>query len=83
MSLAELRRAYGIVEEMGFDAPFVTFTWARWQEMQMRMVQGFTSFQRAVEQRQPQVATMIALEMQQIVADLQKEACAWIGTEQK
>ncbi len=80
MILAEVRLECGIVEENGFDAPFTTFTWNHWQEMQVRMMQGFTCFQRAIERRQPQAAAMIVLEMQQIVADLQKEACAWIGT---
>jgi hypothetical protein len=62
-----------------FDAPFVTFTWAHWQDLQTQAVQNFTRFQRAVAQQQPQLAALIALEMLQIVAELQKEAAAWIG----
>ena len=80
MTLAEIRAACNITEEMGFDAPFVTFTWDHWQVMQARMVQGFTHFQRAVENRRPQAAAMIALEMQQMIMDLQKEVCALIET---
>ncbi|MFL5701573.1 MAG: hypothetical protein ACJ8AG_01950 [Ktedonobacteraceae bacterium] len=78
-SLADFKEACGIQEEQGFDAPFVTFTWAHWQDMQAQTVQNFTRFQRAVAQQQPQLAALIALEMLQIAAELQKEAAAWIG----
>ena len=78
-SLADFKEACGIQEEQGFDAPFVTFTWAYWQDLQAQAVQNFTRFQRAVAQQQPQLAALIALEMLQIAAELQKEATAWIG----
>ena len=78
-SLADFKEACGIQEEQGFDAPFVTFTWAHWQDLQVQAVQNFTRFQRAVAQQQPQLAALIALEMLQIAAELQKEATAWIG----
>jgi hypothetical protein len=79
ISLSDIQRTCALEEDQGFDAPFATFTWARWQEMQAQTVQGFTRFQRAIDQRQPQVASLIALEMQQIVMELQKEVCTWIG----
>ncbi len=78
-SLADFKEACGIQEEQGFDAPFVTFTWAHWQDLQAQAVQNFTRFQRAVAQQEPQLAALIALEMLQIAAELQKEAAAWIG----
>jgi hypothetical protein len=37
------------------------------------------TLQRAVAQQQPQLAALIALEMLQIAAELQKEAAAWIS----
>ncbi|HYL42223.1 MAG TPA: hypothetical protein VEU97_02455 [Ktedonobacteraceae bacterium] len=78
-SLADFKEACGIQEEQGFDAPFVTFTWAHWQDIQAQAVQNFTRFQRAIAQQQPQLAALIALEMLQIAAELQKEAVAWTG----
>ena len=79
LSLADFKEACGIQEEQGFDAPFVTFTWAHWQNIQAEVVQNFTRFQRAISQQQPQLAALIALEMLHIAAELQKEAAAWIG----
>jgi hypothetical protein len=55
-SLADFKEACSIQEEQGFDAPFVTFTWAHWQDLQAQTVQNFTRFQRAVAQQQPQLA---------------------------
>ncbi len=78
MTIAELRNAFSVVEEKGFDVPFATFTWERWQEMQTQMLLGFSYFQRAVSQREPLTAALIALEIQQMATDMQKEACAWI-----
>jgi hypothetical protein len=78
-SLADFKEACGIQEEQGFDAPFVTFTWAHWQDIQAQAVQNFTRFQRAISQQQPQLAALIALEMLHITAELQKEAVAWIS----
>jgi hypothetical protein len=82
-TLAELRLAYNIEEEMGYDAPFVTFTWQHWQEMQAQMFLSFSRFQRAIEQRQPRLALFIALEMQEVCTEMQKEACSWIGIKDK
>lgn len=65
--------------KQGFDVPFVTFTWAHWQDIQAQAVQNFTRFQRAISQQQPQLAALIALEMLHIAAELQKEAVAWIS----
>jgi hypothetical protein len=79
ISLADFKEACGIQEEQGFDAPFVTFTWAHWQDIQAQAVQNFTRFQRAISQQQPQLAALIVLEMLHIATELQKEAVAWIS----
>ncbi len=78
MTVEELRNALGITEEQGYDAPFLTFTWERWQEMQTQMLQGFLYFQRAVSQKRSLAATLIALEIQQMATDMLKEACCLI-----
>ena len=81
--LSDLQRLCSIEEDMDFDAPFVTFSWAHWQEVQTRMFLGFGCFQRAISSRQFQLAALIALEMQQVVMDLQKEVCSWLEPEKK
>lgn len=78
LALTEIKRICGINEDMDFDVPFSTFSWARWQEIQAQMLLGFARFQRAIASRQPQIAAFIALEMQQNVMDLQKEVCSWL-----
>lgn len=78
LALTEIKRICGINEDMDFDAPFSTFSWERWQEMQTQMLLGFGRFQRAIANRQPQLAAFIALEMQQVVMDMQKEVCSWL-----
>ena len=78
MGLSDLQRLCGITEDMDFDVPFATFSWTYWQEAQTRMFLGFGRFQRAISNRQLQLATLIALEMQQVVMDLQKEICSWL-----
>jgi hypothetical protein len=83
LTLAEIQQACGVREEMGFDAPFATFTWERWLEMQARLVQGLTRFQRAIERREVQVALFVALEMQEVMAEMQKEAYTWVGVGKK
>ncbi len=67
-------------ENMGYDAPFTTFTWAQWLEMQAKLMQCLTRYQRAIERHQAQIAMLIVLEMQDIWAKLHKEACSWIGS---
>ncbi len=66
-------------EDMGYDVPFTSYTWERWQEMQVRALTSFARFQRAIEQRRPQLALAIATEVQEIGLVLQKEASQWIG----
>ncbi len=78
IALSEMQQACGVMEEMGFDVPFATFTWTHWQEAQACMLLGFGRFQRAVSSRQFQLAALIALEMQQVVTDMQKEVCSWL-----
>ena len=77
-TLERVREFCGIEEEMGFEAPFLTFSWEHWQAWQARVLQCFTSFQRAVQNQQPHQATLISLEMQELALELQKEACAWL-----
>jgi hypothetical protein len=79
ISLADMRQDYASEEEMGYDAPFTTFTWEHWQEMQAHMLQCFTRFQRAIELRQSRLALLIVMAMYEIGSEMQKEACEWIG----
>lgn len=78
-ALAEKAAMLGIAEEQGYDAPFGTFTWEQWQEMQARMVQRFTRFQRAIHYKQAKVAVLIAQEVIATGMDLLDEANGWIG----
>jgi hypothetical protein len=73
-------------EEMGKDAPFMTFSWEHWLEMQTRTLHCFARFQRAVAQMQPIISHQVVLEMHEVVRDLhgitlemQKEAGELIG----
>jgi hypothetical protein len=52
MSAAEVKDACGAEEEQGFDAPFATYTWKHWIEMQTTIVQCLTRYQRAIEAHQ-------------------------------
>ena len=47
------------------------------------MVQGLARFQRAVEQREAQVALFVALELQEVTSEMQKEACTWVRVGKK
>ena len=78
LALADIQKLCGIEEEMSFDSPFATFTWGHWQEAQTRTLVNFGRFQRAITDRKLQLAAFIALEMQQMVMDLQKEVCSWL-----
>ncbi len=78
MTIAELRNAFSVVEEQGFAVPFVIFTWERWQKMQTQMLLGFSYFQRAFSQKDPLTASLIALEIQKMATNMQKEACTLI-----
>ena len=83
MPSSEEKVTFNVEEEMGYDAPFVTFTWAHWLEMQGQMVQAFTRFQRAITDKEVQLALFIVLDMQRIVSELQKEAYSWVGVSKK
>jgi hypothetical protein len=76
MSLAEVREQIVGKEEMGFDQPFLTFTWQHWEEMQARVQQNFHRFQRAIEEKRPEKAVLAVREMHTVVADLLTEAGA-------
>ncbi len=74
LTLAEVQQVCGVREEMGFDAPFATFTWERWLEMEVLVVQGLARFQRAIERREVQVALFVVFELQEVMSEMQKEA---------
>lgn len=78
-SLSEVRAACDITEPMGYDEPFDLFTWTQWLEMQAKMVQCLSRFQRAIEHHETKTALVITLEMQEVCTTLQKEVCSWIG----
>lgn len=83
MSLAEVRQHMLPEEEDGYDAPFATFTWQRWLEMQAQVSQNFSRFLRAIENRRIDIALLEGLEMQEVSTQLLLEACSWIGSVQK
>lgn len=64
----------------GYEDPFATFSWQEWLSMQAQTMQRFARYQRAIERRQPRLALLIALEMQAMAQEWQKEAIEWIGT---
>ncbi len=79
MTATQVEQDTDVAEEMGYDVPFVTYTWERWQEMQVRAILTFTRFQRAVEEREAKQAFAIAMELQEVSTAMQKEAAIWIG----
>ena len=80
-SAAEKAALFGIAEEQGYEAPFMAFTWERWQEMQASMVQRFSRFQRAIHYKQANVATQIAQEVIKMGMEWLDEATIWIDTD--
>jgi len=79
-SFVEKAALFGIQEEQGYEAPFVTFTWEHWQEMQASMVQRFSRFQRAIHYKQANVAIQIAQEVIKMGMEWLDEATLWIDT---
>jgi len=71
------------IEEQGYDAPFATFTWEHWQEMQAHMLQRFTRFQRAIEYRQADIAVQISQEVIVMGLEWLEEATGWVGVKPK
>jgi hypothetical protein len=57
-------------------APFATFTWSGWLEVQERAANCFAQFIEAVREQQPERATMLGLEMQEVATSLLLEAHA-------
>ena len=78
MTLEQIRQAKSLEEELGFDAPFATFTWKYWLDLQARMNQGYCRYLRAIENRRADLALVVTLEMMEMVTDMLKEACTWI-----
>jgi hypothetical protein len=66
-------------EEMGIYAPFATFSWERWLEMQTSMIHCFARFQRAIEQSHAIISHDVVRELHEIVREMQKEADEGIG----
>jgi hypothetical protein len=79
MSLESIRRAVVGEFEQGYDVPFQTFPWRRWEEMQAQFLQNMSRYQRAIASQRTDVAVFAALELQAIVSDLLKEASSWIS----
>jgi hypothetical protein len=79
MSLKAVRQAVMGEIEQGYDVPFATFPWKRWEEMQGQFLQNMSRYQRAIENQRLDAAFFAALELQEIVVDLLKEASSWIG----
>ena len=67
----------------GYEDPFATWSWPQWVEMQARMVQNAVRFQRAIARREPKLALLIALEMQELVLQWYREACSWVEAERE
>jgi hypothetical protein len=61
----------------GYDDPFATIRWPRWLEMQAQTLQRFSRFERAIARREPKLAMLIAVEMQEMALEWQKEVCEW------
>ena len=78
LTVRELQYRLYCEEEQGYEVPFVTFPWERWLELQATLIQGVTRFQRAIARKDACLASLIVAEMQQVIVELQKEACAWI-----
>ncbi len=78
MSEPERLPTLDVIEDNGYDAPFVTFTWVRWIEMQAQMMQCSLRFQRAIEQRRFKIAMQVYEEMHYILAQWHHEAASWL-----
>lgn len=76
--LDQLRKMKLLEEEMGFDVPFVTFSWKHWLDLQATMNQGYSRYLRAIENRRVDLALMVTLEMMEMVEDMLKEAISWV-----
>jgi hypothetical protein len=46
-------------------------------EMQAQTLQRFSRFERAIARREPKLAMLIAVEMQEMALEWQKEVCEW------
>jgi len=72
------RRVEALEQTGNFSEPFVTFSWEHWMDLQTRVNQGFGRYLRAIENRHPDLALVMTLEIMEATADLLKEALAWI-----
>lgn len=72
----QVEEADYIIEEEEYGAPFLTFTWEEWEEMQKQTFIRFTRFQHAIEQGQIAKALLIALEMHEVGSKWLEEVCA-------
>jgi hypothetical protein len=70
-------RSEDIEQVDGYDDPFATIRWPRWLEMQAQTLQRFSRFERAIARREPKLAMLIAVEMQEMALEWQKEVCEW------
>lgn len=72
------RRVEALEQAGKFSEPFATFSWEDWMDLQTRVNQGFGRYLRAIENRRPDLALAMTLEIMEATADLLKEALAWI-----
>jgi hypothetical protein len=73
-TISEMRRLIMAYEESRLESPFVTMSWARWQEMYVQLFQGMARVQRSIEQRAFDLAIFAGLDMQEIIAEILREA---------
>ncbi len=83
MPMETIRDILSEDEQQGFDAPFATYTWKHWIDMQCTIVKCLARYQRAVEMHQATTAVMVVLDLQEVAAEMLKEASAWIGVPER
>jgi hypothetical protein len=60
------------------DAPFATLTWNDWYDTQEQVQQCLSRFQNAVQEKRPDQALMVSMEMLEVTSRLFLEAHAQI-----
>jgi hypothetical protein len=61
-------------EELGYNAPFRTFTWTEWQQMRANIICALSRFQLAIEHHQLDIATAAVAEISLTLNFMQAEA---------
>lgn len=60
-------------DDLDLNAPFQTFSWADWQQMQTNIICALSRFQRAAEHNQPEIAKAAVAEIFLTLGFLQTE----------